>query len=92
LIIAQAVQDASISEVPYILSRVPPYIMFTELPPSTRTLHTRQLTIIMVTIKASLCRKYTAMVSESENEIGLLGVGGESVNTVGYLLLRASLM
>jgi len=32
------------------------------------------------------------MRHESANEIGLLGANGGSVSTVGYLLMRASLM
>ena len=64
----------------------------TEFPPSTRTLDTRQLSMIIVMIMVLFCGKYTVMASVSENEIGLLGVGGGSVNTVRYLLLRASLM
>jgi len=75
-----------------ILSKVPLYRMLTELPLSTRTLDTRQLPMIMVTIRASLWWKCTVMASVSKNEISLLGVGGGSVSTVGFLFLRASLI
>ena len=87
LIIARA-----ISRVTSILSKKPPYRMLMVLPLSTRILDTRQLSMSMVTIKASLYGKCTTKASASKNEIGLLGVRGGHVSTVGYFLLRASLM
>ena len=70
-----------------ILSRAPPYRMLTELPPSIRILDARQLLMCMVTIKASFCEKCTIDVSESENNIGLLGANDGRASTMGYLLL-----
>jgi len=69
-----------------ILARVPPYKRLTELPPSTKILDTWKLPMSMVTIKASLCRKCTTNMSESENKIGLLGASDGLVSTMGYLL------
>jgi len=56
--------------------------MLTKLPQSTRILDTRQLSISMVMIRASLCGKCSVDAPESENEIGLLGANDGPVSTV----------
>jgi len=74
------------------LSRAPPHMMLMVLLPLTSILNTQKLPINIVMIRASLCGKYTADASKSENDIGLLEANGGPISIMGYLLLWASLM
>ena len=67
----------AISEVSFILYRHLQYKVFTLLLLLTRNMDTWQLSMCIITIRASLCRKEVyGATSSSKNEIGLLGNGG----------------